>query len=151
MTIKRLAFRYGFAIGLNEWLGCRRVPPETRLTTTAVLGALIAPFVVFVGPAARLYWLITGRYVRAPFGVLIPPRDVVVNPFRHHHPPEIRELMERPEHNWDPDPDGIACWYDTWVRVSQALYWVRPSGLRQQIRQRVRSTTSSAPRNAWRK
>ncbi len=39
---------------------------------TAFAGAVIAPFVVFVGPVRRLYWLLAGRQLPGPFGFLTP-------------------------------------------------------------------------------
>jgi hypothetical protein len=57
MSLKRLLLRYSVAIGLREWTRCSRIRPEVRVGATAFAGAVISPFVVFVGPAARLYWI----------------------------------------------------------------------------------------------
>ena len=96
MTMKGFVLRYGWIVGLREWARCNRIRPEVRVGTTAVAGAVIAPFVMFVAPVARLYWLITGRRLPRPFDCLTPRPYVLVDPFPDHHPPEIRELLERP-------------------------------------------------------
>jgi hypothetical protein len=114
---------------MREWMRCRRIRPEVRVGVTAFAGAVIAPFVVFVAPVARLYWLITGRHFRRPFDALDPRPFVMVNPFPINHPPEIRELLERPEYQWEPGPGDVPWWYDTWARVGQALFWGRPTRL----------------------
>ena len=108
--------------------GCGRVRPEVRVGVTAALGAVIAPFVVFVAPVSRLYWLITGKQPPRLFGFLSPQPYVVVVPFRHDRPTEIREVLDRPEHHWEPGPGEIPRWYDLWARVAQALYWQPPVG-----------------------
>jgi hypothetical protein len=94
MNMKSLLFRYAFAVGLSEWQRCRRFSPEFRVGVTAVLGALIAPFVVLAAPAARLYWLLSGTQPRRPFGLFQPQPYVVVIPFGPARPPEIREVRE---------------------------------------------------------
>ena len=129
MRMRPLLLRYAFGIGLREWERCPRVRPEVRVGVTAAVGAVIAPFVVFVGPLSRLYWLITGRQPPRLFGCLSPHPYVVVVPFGQHQPPEIREVLDRPEHQWEPGPGDIPRWYDLWARVGQALFWQPPTGL----------------------
>jgi hypothetical protein len=129
MSMKGLLLRYGWAIALREWAGWSRIRPEVRVNTTAIAGAVIAPFVVFVLPVGRLYWLITGKRPPGPFGLLAPTPRIVVNPLPVNFPPEIRELLERPENNWEPGPGDIPRWYDVWTRVTQALFWQLPKGL----------------------
>jgi hypothetical protein len=127
--MRPLLLRYAFAIGLREWQRCPRVRPEVRFGVTAALGAVIAPFVIFVVPVSRLYWLITGRQPPRLFGFLSRHPYIVVVPFGQQTPPEICEVAERPEHRWEPGPDEIPRWYDLWARVAQALFWQPPTGL----------------------
>ena len=91
---------------------------------------MTAPFVVFVAPISRLYWLITGRQPPRLFGFLSPHPYVVLVAFQQQQPPEIREVLERPDHQWEPGPGDIPRWYDLWARVAQAMYWHPPRGLR---------------------
>ena len=117
-------------IGVREWARFDRVRPEMRIRTTATVGAMIAPFGAFVMPIARLHWLLTGKRLPGPLGSLFPPPTVVVNPFRADPgPPEIRELLERPEYNREPWPEGIPRWLDLWARATQVLFWEKPTGL----------------------
>jgi hypothetical protein len=127
---KRLLFRYGSAIALREWLSWERISPKVRVATVAAGGAIVAPFVVFVAPLARVYWLLTGKRLPRPLGFLGPPRYVFVNPFRVNTPPEIAELFERLEHNREPGPDDVPGWLDAWTRVVQVLSWAPPVGAR---------------------
>lgn len=130
MTLKKLLLRYAFAIALREWTRCQRIRPQIRVGVTAAIGAVIAPFVVFVGPVARLYWLITGKQLLRPLGFVTPQPYVFISPsFSTNQPAEIRELLERPEYNWEPGPGDIPWWYDAWSRFGQALYWGPPRGL----------------------
>jgi hypothetical protein len=131
----RAAFmRYAFAVALREWNGCERVRPEVRVGVVAALGAVVAPFVVFIAPVSRLYWLVTGRQPPRLFGLLSPQPYVVSVPFKEHRPPELAEILDRPEHQWEPSPGEISLWYDLWTRLAQALYWQPPVGLSQLIR-----------------
>lgn len=107
MSVKGLLLRYGWAIALPEWTRWSRIQPEVRVTTTAIAGALIAPFVVFVLPVGRLYWLMTGKRLPGPLGLVATPPRVLVNPFPESLPSEIRQLLERPENNWEPGPGDI--------------------------------------------
>jgi hypothetical protein len=94
---------------------------------TAFAGAMIAPFVVFVSPVARLYWLITGRRLPQPLGWLFPPPRIFVNPFHvDERPAEIRELLERPEYNWEPGPEDMPRWFRAWGFIAQVLRWEVP-------------------------
>jgi hypothetical protein len=45
-------------------------------------------------------------------------------------PGEIRELLERPEYNWEPGPEDIPVWFDVWTWLSQILFWGLPTGLK---------------------
>jgi hypothetical protein len=127
--MRPLLLRYGFAIGLREWQRCPRVRAEVRVGVAAGMGAVIAPFVVFAAPLLRLYWLLTGRQPPRLFGCLSPQPYVVFVPFAQPQPPEIREVLARPEHQWEPGPGEIPRWYDLWARVGQALFWRPPTGL----------------------
>jgi hypothetical protein len=144
MRMRLLVVRYALAIGLREWQRSRRMRPEVRAGVTAFLGALIAPFVVFVAPVSRLYWLVTGKQPPRLFGLLSPQPYVVVVPFRQHTPPEIREVLERPEHNWEPGPGEIPWWYDLWARMAALLYWQRPIRLSRGLSPKV-TPSSDAP------
>jgi hypothetical protein len=129
VRLRPLLLRYAFAIGLREWQRCSRVRPEVRVGVTAAIGAAVAPFVIFVAPVSRLYWLITGRQPPRLFGLLSRHPYVVVLPFGQQTAPEIREVAERLEHGWEPGPGEIPRWYDVWARVGQALFWQPPTGL----------------------
>lgn len=95
--------------------------------TTAFAGAVIAPFVVFVLPIARLYWLITGRRLPPPLGWLFGPPRILVNPFPPgERPTEIRELLDRPEYRWDPGSEDIPRWFRAWGLLTQILRWEIP-------------------------
>ncbi len=97
------------------------------MRATAVVGAIIAPFVVFVSPLARLYWLITGRRLPQPFGWLFPPPRIFVNPFHAgERPAEIRELLERPDYNWERAPEDMPPWFRAWGFIAQVLRWEVP-------------------------
>jgi hypothetical protein len=123
----RLLVRYVLIIVLREWARFDRVRPEVRVGTSAFMGAVIAPFIVFGWPVARLWWLITGRRLPRPVGWLFPPPRMFVNPFRDDpNPPEIRELLQRPEYNWQPKPGDIPWWLNAWSRVGQVLEWQIP-------------------------
>jgi hypothetical protein len=139
MTLKKLLLRYAFAVALREWTWCASIRPQIRVGVAAGVGAVIAPFVVFVHPAARLYWLVTGKQLLGRLRFVTPQPYVFVNPFRTSRPDEIRELLERPEYNWEPGPGDIPWWQDAWVRLAQALYWERPRSPKTTLR-----TTSSS-------
>lgn len=127
--MRRFLLRLGWAIGLREWVSCSRIRPEMRVRTVVFLGVIIAPFSVFVLPVIRLYWLITGRRLPRPLGLLDPAPHVFVNSFADYPPPEIRQLLERPEYNWEPGPRDIPPWFNVWIRVTQALFWQMPTGV----------------------
>jgi hypothetical protein len=91
---------------------------------------VIAPWVVFVRPAARILWLLTGWRPPRPFDLISPCRYVVANPFSVEQPPEIRELLERPEYRWEPSADEIPRWLDMSVRLAQIISWAPPIGAR---------------------
>jgi hypothetical protein len=131
MSMTGFFLRYGWAIGLREWLRWSRIRPEVRVRTTAVVGAVIAPFVVFVLPVGRVYWLITGRRLPGPLRLLATSPRIFVNPnpFPDSRPPEIRQLLERPEFKWEPGPGDIPRWFGAWTRVTQVLFWQMPTGL----------------------
>jgi hypothetical protein len=126
MSWRRIFMSYGWAIALREWQRCKRIQPEVRLATTAFAGAVLAPVVVFLWPIGRLYWLITGRRLPRPLGMLAPPPRIVVKPFPMNSPPEIRELLKRPEYQWKPEPGDFPRWLRVWGYVAQALQWERP-------------------------
>jgi hypothetical protein len=126
MSVKRLVVRYALAIGLREWTWCHRVRPEVRVGVAAFAGAVIAPFVVFVSPVARLYWLLTGRQLPGPFGLLTPQPHVLILPLPESRPPEIRELLEQSKYRWEPRPGDIPRWLSTWSRAAQILMWQIP-------------------------
>jgi hypothetical protein len=111
--MRPLVLRYAFSVGLGEWQRCDRISPGVRVAVIAAMGALVAPFVVFVSPLARLYWLTTGKQPPRLFGFLSPHPYVVVMPFQLPHPQEIREVLDRPEHKWEPGPGDISRWYDS--------------------------------------
>lgn len=124
MSWSRLFARYAWIIATREWTRFERVRPEVRLGTSAAAGAVIAPFVVFRWPAARLYWLLTGRRLPGVLGWLFLPPRVVVIPFRGEpNPPEIRDLLQRSEYNWQPGPGDIPAWFNAWSRLGQVLSW----------------------------
>lgn len=60
MSWPRLLAGYAWAIGVREWSHWGRVRPEVRASAVVAAGVVIAPFVAFVGPVARLYWLVSG-------------------------------------------------------------------------------------------
>jgi hypothetical protein len=94
--------------------------------TTAVIGAMTAPF-AFVWPVARLWWLLTGRRLPHPLGRLFPPPRVLVDPFRGDpNPSDIRELLKRPEYNWEPEPGDVPRWLNAWGIFGQVLGWELP-------------------------
>jgi hypothetical protein len=127
MSWPRLLARYAWIIALREWLRFARVRPEVRMGTTAFIGAVEAPFVIFGWPVARLWWLITGRRLPRPLGLLFPPPRVLADPFRGDpNPSDIRELLRRPEYNWQPEPGDIPRWLNGWVIVTQLLTWQIP-------------------------
>jgi hypothetical protein len=128
MNWSRRLVRYAWIIALREWMRFERVRPEVRLGTSAFMGAVIAPFVVFGWPVARLWWLITGRRLPRPLGWLFPPPRVFVNTFGGDpNPPDIRELLKRPEYNWQPEPADIPRWLNAWSRVAQVVGWEFPA------------------------
>jgi hypothetical protein len=59
---------------------------------------------------------------------------VFVNPFpgvvADVEPPEIRELLNRPEYQWEPGPDDIPRWLDVWVRAAALVSLQRPRSIR---------------------
>jgi hypothetical protein len=130
VSVKRLLLRYVLLIGLREGMRCSAIRPQVRVGAAAFAGAVFAPFAVFVLPVARLYWLITGRQLPRPFSFLTPQPYVFTTGVRVNNPPEIRELLEQPDYNWEPDRGDIARWWDIWARVGQALYWHPPIGLK---------------------
>jgi hypothetical protein len=130
MSWSRLLAWYGWIVALREWQRCRRVSSEVRVGVGATAGAVIAPFVVFVSPVARLYWLITGRRLPPPLGWLFPPPHILVNPFpADERPPEIRALLEPPGYDPEPGAQDIPPWLKHWVFFGQVLRWEIP-GLR---------------------
>jgi hypothetical protein len=131
MPARVLLLRYGWSVGLREFLRLRPIRPEVRLGVSAAAGALISPFVVFVGPFARVYWLLTGKHVRWPFGVTAPRPYVVVNPFESladSLPADVREMLERHGHPGQPVLIGESTWMEAWARVGQLLNWQLPVG-----------------------
>lgn len=92
-------------------------------------GAVMAPFVVFVAPVARLYWLITGRRLPGPLGRWTPASYIVVIPFEDVPPAQVRHLREQPEHNPEPAMHTPR-WLRVWTRVAGILLW-QPPGRRQ--------------------
>ena len=128
-----LLLRYGWSVVLRLWIRLRWIRPEVRLCVSAASGAAVAPFVVFIGPMARLYWLMTGRHLPWPLGVTAPRRYVVVDPFEATDdtlPSDIRELFERHGQTGERDPTNLPRWMDAWARVGQLLNWNLPVGYR---------------------
>jgi hypothetical protein len=127
VTWSRLLARYAWIIALREWVRFDRVRAEVRLGTSAFLGAVIAPFVTFGWPVARVWWLVTGKRLPRPLRWLFPPPRVFVNPFRGDpQPRDLRKLLERPEYNWEPEPGDIPRWLNAWSRFAQVLAWELP-------------------------
>jgi hypothetical protein len=92
---------------------------------TALAGAVIAPFVVFVAPVARLYWLITGRRLSGPFGLMTPTSYIIVIPFNE-PPAEVRELLQRRDYNPEPGSVDMPRWFRIWGWVAGILLWQPP-------------------------
>jgi hypothetical protein len=86
-----------------------------------------APFVIFVVPVARLYWLVTGRRFPGPFGLLTPTSYTIVIPLGELTPAEARELLQRPEYNPEPGSVDMPRWFRIWCRVTGILFWQLPS------------------------
>jgi hypothetical protein len=141
MSWSWLLARYAWIIALREWMRFDRVRPEVRLGTSAFMGAVLAPFVVFGWPVARLWWLLTGRRLPGRVGWLFPPPRVFADPFRGDPaPPDVRELMQRPEYTWQPEPGDIPRWLNAWGRVAQIIGWeIPPKDIAEVAREQARS------------
>ena len=128
---RNFLLRCGWSVLVREWLRLQRIRPEVRLGVAAAAGAVVAPFVVFVAPMARLCWLISGRHLPWPLGITAPRPYVVVNPFEtleNSFPADIRELVDRHGHTGERDLTDMSPLMDAWARVGQLLNWNLPVG-----------------------
>jgi hypothetical protein len=127
--MRPLLLRYAMVIAVREWMRWGAIRPEIRVAVMSFAGAVVAPFVVFVRPLRRLYWLLTGKQPPRPFGLAMREPNVFVSPFSTAYPPEIRPLLERPEPGPEAGRVTLSWWLDAWARAGQALSWQSPRRL----------------------
>ena len=89
MSAKRLLLRWAWIAAWREVLRTPRIPAETKVGVMFLLGLAAAPFVVLVGGAAFIWWLLTGRRLAGPIGRWIgPPSRMLLNA----SPKQLRQL-----------------------------------------------------------